>query len=215
VARTLRDRTALFFMVLLPVAIIVVIGVTVSGFDQFRVGLVPAAQAGPVAQELTSGLKEAPGLRTHTFATAADARTALRRAELDAVVVVPPGLDKDVRAGRSVTVRVLVGTGAGVLAGALFRTPEQVHAIGPALGIGLGMLGGCMWPLALVPDWLRTAGHAVPHAWAVDAWTTLLSRNGDLSSILRDLVVLAAFATALLTLASLALRRRLTTTPEA
>ena len=380
-ARVLRDRTALFFMVLLPVAIIVVIGVTVSGFDQFRIGLVPAPQAGPVARELTSDLQQAPGLRARTYDTADDARTALRRAELDAVVVLPPALDADVRAGRPVTVPVLVepsgsaghsavtsvsavvaehaariqaarfagdetggsfddslelargaeraaspivvrgetvdgqsdylplgysystptmlvlfvfinalaggaaivqtrrtgvyaralaapvaartlvfgetvaylllavlqsllivgigalafdvawgdpiaagvliavwalvGTGAGVLAGALFRTPEQVHAVGPALGIGLGMLGGCMWPLALVPEWLRTMGHAVPHAWAVDAWTTLLSRQGDLAAILRDLTVLAAFATALLTLASLALRHRLVTNPGA
>ncbi|MFD5856829.1 ABC transporter permease [Streptomyces chartreusis] len=375
--RVLRDRTALFFMVLLPVAIIVVIGVTVSGFDQFRVGLVPASQAGPVARELTSDLEDAPGLRTRTYATTEAARTALRRAELDAVILVPNRLDTDVRAGRNVTVRVLVepsgsaghgavssvsavvaehaarlqaarfageetgssfddaltlahaaeraaspvvvrsetvngqsdflplgysystptmlvlfvfinalaggativqtrrtgvyaralaapiaartlvlgetvahlllavlqsvlivgigalvfdvqwgdplaagalvtvwalvGTGAGVLAGALFRTPEQVHAIGPAVGIGMGMLGGCMWPLAVVPDWLRSAGHTVPQAWAVDAWTTLLSRDGDLGAILRDLGVLAAFAAALLTLASLSLRHRLTT----
>ncbi|MDT7839947.1 ABC transporter permease [Streptomyces justiciae] len=377
--RVLRDRTALFFMVLLPVAIIVVIGVTVSGFDQFRIGLVTAARPGPVARELVSDLGSAPGLRTRAYDSAQDARTALRRAELDAVVVVPAGLDADVRAGHAVTVRVLVeptgsaghgavssvsavvaehaarlqaaafagertggtfdanlalargteqasapiavqaqtvngesdylplgysystptmlvlfvfinalaggaaivatrrtgvyaralaapvpartlvsgetlaylllavlqsllivgigalafdvawgdplaagvliavwalvGTGAGVLAGALFRSPEQVHAIGPALGIGLGMLGGCMWPLALVPDWLRTAGHAVPHAWAVDAWTTLLSRDGDLPAILGDLTVLAGFAVALVTLASLALRRRLVTSP--
>ncbi|MGW3031834.1 ABC transporter permease [Streptomyces sp. NPDC001178] len=376
--RVLRDRTALFFMVLLPVAIIVVIGVTVSGFDKFRIGLVPAPQAGPVAQELMADLQDAPGLRTRTYDPAADARTALRRAELDAVVLVPSGLDAQVRAGHSVTVRVLVepsgsaghsavtsvsavvaehaarlqaarfaqdetggsfdgalararsvegerasapiavraetvngqsdylplgysystptmlvlfvflnalaggaaivqtrrtgvyaralaapvaartlvfgetiaylalallqsllivgigalafdvawgdplaagaliavwalvGTGAGLLAGAVFRTPEQVHAIGPALGIGMGMLGGCMWPLALVPGWLRAAGHSVPHAWAVDAWTTLLSRNGDLSAIMRDLAVLAGFAVLLLSCASLALRHRLT-----
>jgi len=375
--RVLRDRTALFFMVLLPVAIIVVIGVTVSGFDRFRVGLVADAQAGPVARELAADLKGASALRARPYDTAADARTALRRAELDAVVVMPSGLDKDIRAGRSVTVRVLVepsgsaghaavssvsavvadhaarlqaarfaadetggsfddglaavrgaeraaspiavrtetvdgqsdylplgysystptmlvlfvfinalaggaaivqtrrtgvyaralaapvsartlvwgetlahlvlallqsvlivgvgalafdvawgdplaaavlvtlwalvGTGAGVLAGGLFRTPEQVHAVGPALGIGLGMLGGCMWPLALVPDWLRGVGHAVPQAWAVDAWTTLLSRDGDLTAILPDLTVLGVFAAALIGGAALALGRRLTT----
>lgn len=120
-------------------------------------------------------------------------------------------------AGVLVTVWALVGTGAGVLAGALFRTPEQVHAVGPALGIGLGiglgMLGGCMWPPALVPGWLRATGHAVPHAWAVDAWTTLLSRDGDLWSVVKDLAVLAAFAAALLTCASLALHHRLTDRP--
>ncbi|MEV1063615.1 ABC transporter permease [Streptomyces sp. NPDC050263] len=109
-----------------------------------------------------------------------------------------------------VVVWAVVGTGAGVLAGAVFSTAEQVHAVGPALGISLGMLGGCMWPLALVPDWLRTAGHATPQAWAVEAWTTLLSGDGDLYSILGDLGVRGAFAVALLILASLALRHRLT-----
>ncbi|QOV33724.1 hypothetical protein IM697_26420 [Streptomyces ferrugineus] len=79
-ARVLGDRTALFFMVLLPVAIIVVIGVTVSGFDQFRVGLVPAAKAGPVARELTTDLQEAPGLRTRTYDATHDACAALPRA---------------------------------------------------------------------------------------------------------------------------------------
>ncbi|MFE9773721.1 ABC transporter permease [Streptomyces sp. NPDC005931] len=376
VARALRDRAALFFMVLLPVAVIVVIGVTVGGFDRFRVGVVPDGRAGPVARELTRDLENAPGLRTRTYDSVADARTALRRTELDAVVVVPSGLDGQVRDGRPVAVPVLVepsggagqsavssvsslvaqhaarlqaarfatdeaggtfdanltrargaeaasspigvttvtvdgessylplgysystptmlvlfvfinalaggaaivqtrrtgvytralaapvsartlvfgetaaylllallqsvlivgigalvfgvdwgdplaaallvvvwalvGTGAGVLAGAVFRTPEQVHAVGPALGIGLGMLGGCTWPLALVPGWLRAVGGAVPHSYAVDAWTTLMSRDGNLGSVTGDLLVLAGFATALLVLASLALRRRLT-----
>jgi ABC-2 type transport system permease protein len=113
-------------------------------------------------------------------------------------------------AGLLIAVWALVGTGAGVLSGAFFRTPEQANAIGPALGIGMGMLGGCMWPLAMVPSWLRTIGHAVPQAWAVDAWTELLSRGGGVLDILRELAVLTAFAVALLALASLGLRRRLT-----
>ncbi|WP_329320646.1 ABC transporter permease [Streptomyces sp. NBC_01262] len=379
VLRMLRDRTALFFMVLLPVAIIVVIGAVVSGIDEFRVGVVPAASgtgAGPVASELASDLDRSDGVRVIPYADVTTARTAVRRGEVDAVVLIPARLDADIRAGRDVTVPVLVepsganghaavssvaaavsehaarlqaarfaagtvggtfderlaqartvqktipaiavrtetvngqsdylplgygystptmlvlfvfinslaggaaivstrrsgvyaralaapvgagslvlgeaiayltlalvqsalivgigslafgvswgdplaaglliavwalvGTGAGVLSGAFFRTPEQANAIGPALGIGLGMLGGCMWPLAMVPSWLRTIGHAVPQAWAVDAWTELLSRGGGVPDILRELAVLTAFAVALLALASLGLRRRLT-----
>ncbi|MFJ9007811.1 hypothetical protein [Streptomyces canus] len=61
-----------------------------------------------MAQELASELRNAPGLRISTYDTDEDARTALRRVELDAVVLMPAGLDADVRAGRSVTVRVLV-----------------------------------------------------------------------------------------------------------
>lgn len=70
-----------------------------------RIGLVPAPQAEPVARELTSGLQRAPGLRARTYDTAEDARTALRRAELDAVVVVPPALDADVRTASPIVVR--------------------------------------------------------------------------------------------------------------
>ncbi len=92
----------------------------------------------------------------------------------------------------------LVGSGAGMLAGTLFRTPEQSTSIAPTVGIVLGMLGGCMWPLAIVGPAMRTIGHGTPHAWAVDAWTTLLSRGGTVGDIRGDLLVLAGFAAVLL-----------------
>lgn len=101
----------------------------------------------------------------------------------------------------------LVGTGAGMLAGTLFRTPEQASAIGPAVGIALGMLGGCMWPLAIVAPVMRTVGHAAPQAWAVDAWTALLSRGAGLTGIAPQLAVLAGFAAVLLTLAAFRFHR--------
>ncbi len=73
----------------------------------------------------------------------------------------------------------------------------------------MGMLGGCMWPLEIVGSTMRTIGHVTPHAWAVDAWTALLSRNGRLVDIARDLAVLLAFAAALLVAATSRLRRAL------
>jgi ABC-2 type transport system permease protein len=102
-----------------------------------------------------------------------------------------------------------VGAGAGMLAGTLFRTPEQATSIGPAIGIVLAMLGGCMWPLAMVTAAMRSIGHATPQAWAVDAWTKLLAQRGTVTSIAGDLAVLAAFAAALLALATSRLRRSL------
>lgn len=104
----------------------------------------------------------------------------------------------------------VVGTGAGMLSGAVFKTPDQASAIGPVIGIAFAMLGGCMWPLAIVPDAVRTLGHITPHAWAVDAWITVLSRDGGVADIAGNLAVLAAFALGMLTLASAVLQRRLT-----
>jgi ABC-2 type transport system permease protein len=101
----------------------------------------------------------------------------------------------------------LVGAGAGMLSGTLFHTPEQASAIGPTAGIALGMLGGCMWPLAIVSSTMRQIGHLTPQAWAVDAWTSLLSRSGTISSIAPQLAVLGAFAALFLVSATVRLRR--------
>lgn len=105
-----------------------------------------------------------------------------------------------------VAVWALVGTGAGVLAGTVFATPEQAGSIGPAVGMAFGMLGGCMWPLEIVPPVMKTIGHVVPHGWAVDAWTQLLAEGAGLSGIGKELLVLGAFAAVLLTVATVRLR---------
>ena len=108
-----------------------------------------------------------------------------------------------------VTVFALVGTGAGMLFGSLLRTPEQATSSGPPVGIALGMLGGCMWPLAIVPAPMRLAGHLFPHAWAMDAFIDLISKDAGLPGIAGRLAVLAGFAAVLLALATWRLRRAL------
>lgn len=103
----------------------------------------------------------------------------------------------------------LVGTGVGMLLGAVLRNAEQATSIGPPVGIALGMLGGCMWPLAIVPEPMRAVGHLFPQAWAMDAFIALIARDAGLAGITRQLAVLAAFAVALLAVATWRLRRAL------
>lgn len=92
----------------------------------------------------------------------------------------------------------LASTGASILLGSLARTPEQVTAIAPPLGIALGMLGGCMWPLEIVGPTLRAIGHATPHAWAVGAFTDVVGAGAGLADIAPDLAAIMAFAVVLL-----------------
>jgi ABC-2 type transport system permease protein len=374
--RVTRDRTFLFFIIVLPILVILLVGVTTASSTSIRLGVVPG-QSAPLATQLVDDLESSPGLTTQRYTTRARGVDALRRGEVEAVVVVPTTLDADLRSGRTTRIPVLVsgavqssqaavtavtsvvarhgatiqaatfatahssrsfeqnlaatrslqretpiaavrtevvnrksnylplgynysaptmlvlfvfinalaggaamiqtrrfgifaralaapirprdlvlgealcyltlalgqallivvvgavmfgvswgnplaaaaligiwalvGTGAGMASGALFRTPEQASAIGPALGIAFGMLGGCMWPLKIVPQSVRVLGHATPHAWAVDAWVTVLSRGGGLADIAGYLAILAGYAVALLAFASLRLRRSLVT----
>lgn len=103
----------------------------------------------------------------------------------------------------------LVATGFGVLAGVVARTPEQTSAVGVPLSIGLGMLGGCMWPLEIVGEPMRIAGHATPHAWAMDGFIALIFDGDGIAAIGLELAVLAAMATVVLALAVRLAGRRL------
>jgi ABC-2 type transport system permease protein len=105
----------------------------------------------------------------------------------------------------------LVGAGAGMAAGTLFRTPEQASAIGPVVGITFAMLGGCMWPLSIVSSTMRMIGHATPQAWAVDAWTNLLASHGTIMTIWHELGILALFAAGFFAIAAVRSRRLLGT----
>lgn len=103
---------------------------------------------------------------------------------------------------------VIVGA---VLLGSLARTPQQVTALAPPIGIALGMLGGCMWPLEIVGPTMRAVGHATAHAWAVDALMRGVGAGAGPSDVAVELLALAGFAVAFLLLALLAFRRTLLT----
>jgi len=96
-----------------------------------------------------------------------------------------------------------------MVAGTVFRTPEQASAMGPIVGIVFAMLGGCMWPLSIVSTTMREIGHATPQAWAVDAWTILLSNHGDIVTISHELGILGLFAFGFFALATFRLKRML------
>jgi ABC-2 type transport system permease protein len=87
-----------------------------------------------------------------------------------------------------------VATGVGLLVGATVDDPDQAQAVGVPIAIALGMLGGCMWPLEIVPPVMRTIGHLTPQAWAMDGWIALVFDGDGVGAIVPQLAVLAAFA---------------------
>jgi ABC-2 type transport system permease protein len=103
-----------------------------------------------------------------------------------------------------------VGAGAGMLMGAVFKNDQQAGGIGVIVSLGLAALGGCMLPIELFSDTLRTVAHFTPHAWALDGFAELVRRDGGVVDILPELGVLTAYAVVLLILASWRLRVALT-----
>jgi ABC-2 type transport system permease protein len=56
------------------------------------------------------------------------------------------------------------------------------------------LLGGCMFPIDLMPQFLRTISYVVPHSWAMTGYQNLLARGQGLLQILPQIGVLWAFA---------------------
>lgn len=115
-----------------------------------------------------------------------------------------------VAAAALIVVFAVLSSAAGMLVGALARSADAAQAMSIPVALGMAMLGGCMWPLEIVGDTMRTIGHAVPHAWAMDAWVELVFDGRGLRAVLGELAVLTCFAVAAVTVGTWRLARTVT-----
>ncbi len=104
----------------------------------------------------------------------------------------------------------LVGSGAAMLMGSLFKNDQQAGGVGVLLGLGLAALGGCMIPLIIfeyfAPGLWRVA-HVTPHAWGLEAFDALVIEGGGLAEIAPFLGIMFAYAVFFYVLATWRLRR--------
>jgi ABC-2 type transport system permease protein len=103
----------------------------------------------------------------------------------------------------------LVGAGAGVLIGTVGANEDRVSAIGPATGMVLGALGGCMVPLEFFPPAMLTVARFTPHYWAVTGWQNLVLDGDGIGDIVDSLAMLLLFAALLAGVSTFLLRRQL------
>src|SRR5690625_1520126 len=101
----------------------------------------------------------------------------------------------------------LVATGAAMLLGAVVDHEGAASVVAVGAGLVLAALGGCMFPLELFPDTLRTVANITPHAWGYEAFAQIQRHAGGLADIGLELGVLAAMALVLVLAGSWALRR--------
>lgn len=96
--------------------------------------------------------------------------------------------------------------GWGMLITALARTPGQVSAIGSAVMLTFGILGGSFIQISIMPAWFQWLSKLTPNAWGLDGFT-ILGLGGTLADLGRPLLGLAIMGLAL-TATSIALFNR-------
>ncbi|HKB37731.1 MAG TPA: ABC transporter permease [Gemmataceae bacterium] len=102
----------------------------------------------------------------------------------------------------------LAAMGLAMLLAAVARTEMQVALVGSLLVLLLGLLSGCLIPRELMPEAMIELSRATPHAWALDAYRQLLTRDDpsatlapNLAIVTRSCLVLAGFGVGFLALA--------------
>jgi ABC-2 type transport system permease protein len=78
--------------------------------------------------------------------------------------------------------------------GSRLDNEQQASGFGLLLSLILAPLGGAWWPLSIVPEFMRVAGHISPIAWSMDAFTSLIFEGGGVNEILLPLAVLSGFS---------------------
>ncbi len=102
---------------------------------------------------------------------------------------------------------VVGAVGWGMLITALAKTPGQVGAVGSAITLTFGILGGSFISMDNMPGWFRVISKLTPNAWGLDGFVTL-SMGGRLADVLGPVLALLIMGAALFTIAALILNRR-------
>jgi ABC-2 type transport system permease protein len=88
----------------------------------------------------------------------------------------------------------LAAVAMGTMMGTFTRTPSQASGLSIALGMIMGLLGGCMFPIELFPPAVANVVKILPTTWAMMGMTQLTVYNANLMQILPYAAVLIGFA---------------------
>jgi ABC-2 type transport system permease protein len=104
--RLFRDRSNVFFVLVLPILLVVLIGAGFGGGFDARIGVVAPADD-PSAAGLVDAIEAADGVTVVRYEDAAVVEDAVGRGRLSAGVLIPAGYDAALREGRTVEVGYL------------------------------------------------------------------------------------------------------------
>jgi ABC-type multidrug transport system permease subunit len=89
-----------------------------------------------------------------------------------------------------------VASAVGVLIGSLVTAEEKVIGLCLLVALPMAALGGCWWPIEIVPKFLQYAALATPTGWAMAGLHQLITFGGGLADAAKAIVVLACFGIA-------------------
>ncbi len=104
---------------------------------------------------------------------------------------------------------VAAASGVGIILGATLKKAKQAAAVGISATLALAALGGCWWPMEILPRAMRTVALALPSGQTMRALVRLMVWQDPPSTLAGYAVYMLVFALISGAIASSVLRRQL------
>ena len=88
---------------------------------------------------------------------------------------------------------VLMSAAFAVMLATLVRTQRSAGSLAVVTALVLAPLGGCWWPLFIMPRWLQTVAKISPHAWATTGFNKLMLFSADFGAVVPEMLALVVF----------------------
>jgi len=98
-------------------------------------------------------------------------------------------------------------TGWGILFAAFLKTPAQIAITGTVTMLLFGILGGSLFDISMLPDWIRVINKITPNAWANEGFY-ILAGGGTLQNIQQNILALMVMGGMLFTIAIIGINNR-------
>lgn len=96
---------------------------------------------------------------------------------------------------------VVAAAAFGLMLSAVTSSVRSATALALLTSMVAAPLGGCWWPLFIVPAWMQGLAKVTPHGWANTAFNRLMLFGGDFGSVGYEMAALAAFGAAFIAVA--------------
>jgi len=89
---------------------------------------------------------------------------------------------------------VIMSAAFAVMLSTLARTQRAAGSLATVTALLLAPLGGCWWPLFILPKWLQNVAKISPHAWANTGFNKLMLFGAEFDAVIPEMLALVGFA---------------------
>jgi len=89
---------------------------------------------------------------------------------------------------------VIMSAAFAIMLATLVKTQRSAGSIAVLASLVLAALGGCWWPLFILPKWMQALAKVTPHGWATTGFNKLMLFGADFGAVIPEMLALVGFA---------------------